>query len=100
MQSFMRQAEMLRHLDIEPVFVFDGTPLPIKAATNLKRTQTRLSRVLLDTVKTGLQMNLCSSALDTITGDMVAVKKMTNVFSHVLETKRTLREVRHTDTNP
>lgn len=34
-----------------------------------------------------------SSALDQATNEMVAIKKMTNVFSHVGETKRTLREV-------
>ena len=36
-----------------------------------------------------------SSALDQLTGEMVAIKKMTDVFSHVSETKRTLREVVH-----
>ena len=35
-----------------------------------------------------------SSATDQMNGEMVAIKKMTNVFSHVAETKRTLREVR------
>ena len=35
----------------------------------------------------------CSSAIDNRTGEMVAIKKMTNVFGHPLETKRTLREV-------
>jgi len=34
------------------------------------------------------------SAVDTRSGDMVAIKKMTNVFGHPLETKRTLRELR------
>eukprot|EP00656_Telonema_subtile_P037705 TRINITY_DN4205_c0_g1_i3.p1 TRINITY_DN4205_c0_g1~~TRINITY_DN4205_c0_g1_i3.p1 ORF type:complete len:482 (-),score=149.98 TRINITY_DN4205_c0_g1_i3:490-1935(-) len=34
------------------------------------------------------------SAVDSVTGEMVAIKKMTNVFSHPLETKRTLRELR------
>lgn len=34
------------------------------------------------------------SAVDTRSGEMVAIKKMTNVFSHVAETKRTLRELR------
>ena len=36
---------------------------------------------------------LPSSAVDQATNEMVAIKKMTNVFSHVAETKRTLREV-------
>lgn len=34
------------------------------------------------------------SAFDSKTGEMVAIKKMSNVFSHPLETKRTLRELR------
>jgi len=34
------------------------------------------------------------SAVDSKTGEMVAIKKMSNVFSHPLETKRTLRELR------
>merc|ERR1712054_216330 len=34
------------------------------------------------------------AAVDQRTGEPVAIKKMSNVFSHPLETKRTLRELR------
>ncbi|KAJ2623522.1 hypothetical protein GGI26_002361 [Coemansia sp. RSA 1358] len=41
---FMERAHMLRHYGIEPLFVFDGGPLPSKRATELERQRNRTER--------------------------------------------------------
>ncbi|KAJ2368182.1 Rad2 nuclease [Coemansia sp. RSA 2610] len=43
---FMTRARMLRHYGVEPLFVFDGGPLPSKRATELERQKHRMERRL------------------------------------------------------
>lgn len=39
--SVMNKVQMLKHFEIEPYFVFDGSSLPTKAATNAERKKNR-----------------------------------------------------------
>ncbi|KAJ1735040.1 hypothetical protein LPJ61_000760 [Coemansia biformis] len=42
--SFMTRARMLRHYGVEPLFVFDGGPLPSKRETELERQRSRMEK--------------------------------------------------------